>query len=112
MLELWGAEYQESNALLLRPSDRLFLETVCQREKCPVDFVGNVTGDGKARFTQALTDFKAPVFYTYSLQTLGKWLYMIKNIFTLSHLFLASLFYALLELLEDTNAEGESLGRP
>ncbi|CAJ1060051.1 phosphoribosylformylglycinamidine synthase [Xyrichtys novacula] len=47
MLELWGAEYQESNALLLRPSDRSFLERVCQREKCPVDFVGNISGDGK-----------------------------------------------------------------
>ncbi|TRY57096.1 hypothetical protein DNTS_023977 [Danionella cerebrum] len=47
VLELWGAEYQESNALLLRPSDRSFLERVCQREKCPVDFVGKITGDGK-----------------------------------------------------------------
>ncbi|XP_054646459.1 phosphoribosylformylglycinamidine synthase isoform X2 [Dunckerocampus dactyliophorus] len=47
VLELWGAEYQESNALLLRPSDRSFLERVCQREKCPVDFVGSITGDGK-----------------------------------------------------------------
>ncbi|XP_061153862.1 phosphoribosylformylglycinamidine synthase isoform X1 [Syngnathus typhle] len=47
VLELWGAEYQESDALLLRPSDRAFLERVCQREKCPVDFVGNITGDGK-----------------------------------------------------------------
>uniref|UniRef100_A0A665UK54 Phosphoribosylformylglycinamidine synthase n=1 Tax=Echeneis naucrates TaxID=173247 RepID=A0A665UK54_ECHNA len=47
VLELWGAEYQESNALLLRPADRSFLRRVCQREKCPVDFVGNITGDGK-----------------------------------------------------------------
>ncbi|XP_056132560.1 phosphoribosylformylglycinamidine synthase [Lampris incognitus] len=47
VLELWGAEYQESNALLLRPSDCPFLERVCRREKCPVDFVGNITGDGK-----------------------------------------------------------------
>uniref|UniRef100_A0A8C1VAF0 Phosphoribosylformylglycinamidine synthase n=1 Tax=Cyprinus carpio TaxID=7962 RepID=A0A8C1VAF0_CYPCA len=47
VLELWGAEYQESNALLLHPSDRSFLERVCQREKCPVDFVGKITGDGK-----------------------------------------------------------------
>uniref|UniRef100_A0A3Q1FVB7 Phosphoribosylformylglycinamidine synthase n=1 Tax=Acanthochromis polyacanthus TaxID=80966 RepID=A0A3Q1FVB7_9TELE len=47
VLELWGAEYQESNALLLRPSDRHFLEIVCKREKCPVDFVGKITGDGK-----------------------------------------------------------------
>lgn len=52
VLELWGAEYQESNALLLRPADRSFLEKVCQREKCPVDFVGNITGDGKVRFIQ------------------------------------------------------------
>lgn len=52
MLELWGAEYQESNALLLHPADRPFLERVCQREKCPVDFVGNITGDGKACFFQ------------------------------------------------------------
>ncbi|XP_012683728.2 phosphoribosylformylglycinamidine synthase isoform X2 [Clupea harengus] len=47
VLELWGAEYQESNALLLHPADRNFLEQVCQREKCPVDFVGKITGDGK-----------------------------------------------------------------
>ncbi|KAM4575374.1 phosphoribosylformylglycinamidine synthase [Fundulus diaphanus] len=47
VLELWGAEYQESNALLLRPSDKSYLERVCQREKCPVDFVGQITGDGK-----------------------------------------------------------------
>ncbi|CAL9695648.1 unnamed protein product [Knipowitschia caucasica] len=47
VLELWGAEYQESNALLLRPSDKNFLQRVCAREKCPVDFVGNITGDGK-----------------------------------------------------------------
>lgn len=49
VLELWGAEYQESNALLLRSSDRDFLERVCLREKCPVDFVGNITGDGKIK---------------------------------------------------------------
>lgn len=49
VLELWGAEYQESNALLLRSSDKAFLERVCQREKCPVDFVGNITGDGKIK---------------------------------------------------------------
>lgn len=53
VLELWGAEYQESNALLLHPSDRAFLERVCQREKCPVDFVGNITGDGKVRVLKA-----------------------------------------------------------
>lgn len=47
VLELWGAEYQESNALLLRSKDSEFLRAVCNREKCPVDFVGKITGDGK-----------------------------------------------------------------
>ncbi|XP_043942613.1 phosphoribosylformylglycinamidine synthase isoform X2 [Protopterus annectens] len=47
VLEIWGAEYQESNALLLQPHDAAFLRRVCEREKCPVDFVGKITGDGK-----------------------------------------------------------------
>ncbi|XP_024420604.1 phosphoribosylformylglycinamidine synthase [Desmodus rotundus] len=44
-LEIWGAEYQESNALLLRPSDRDFLSCVSARERCPACFVGTITGD-------------------------------------------------------------------
>uniref|UniRef100_UPI00398EDF8E phosphoribosylformylglycinamidine synthase-like n=1 Tax=Pristiophorus japonicus TaxID=55135 RepID=UPI00398EDF8E len=47
VLELWGAEYQETNALLMRSKDSEFLRAVCAREKCPVDFVGKITGDGK-----------------------------------------------------------------
>ncbi|CAK7318247.1 Phosphoribosylformylglycinamidine synthase [Vulpes lagopus] len=44
-LEIWGAEYQESNALLLRPLDRDFLSRVSARERCPTCFVGTITGD-------------------------------------------------------------------
>nr|XP_055162507.1 phosphoribosylformylglycinamidine synthase isoform X1 [Nyctereutes procyonoides] len=44
-LEIWGAEYQESNALLLRPLDRDFLSRVSTRERCPACFVGTITGD-------------------------------------------------------------------
>uniref|UniRef100_A0A4W3JTM2 Phosphoribosylformylglycinamidine synthase n=1 Tax=Callorhinchus milii TaxID=7868 RepID=A0A4W3JTM2_CALMI len=47
VMEIWGAEYQESNALLSRAEDREFLRSVCEREKCPIDFVGKITGDGK-----------------------------------------------------------------
>nr|AAI68641.1 Unknown (protein for MGC:186503) [Xenopus tropicalis] len=47
VLEIWGAEYQESNALLLRPDDAEFLRSVCRRERSPVDFVGKITGDGR-----------------------------------------------------------------
>ena len=46
-LEIWGAEYQESNALLVRPSDRVTLMKMAAREKCDVSFVGEITGDGK-----------------------------------------------------------------
>uniref|UniRef100_A0A2I3TVY0 phosphoribosylformylglycinamidine synthase n=1 Tax=Pan troglodytes TaxID=9598 RepID=A0A2I3TVY0_PANTR len=44
-LEIWGAEYQESNALLLRSPDRDFLTHVSARERCPACFVGTITGD-------------------------------------------------------------------
>ena len=47
VLEVWGAEYQESNALLVRADDRRRLEHIGEREKCPVSFVGLITGDGK-----------------------------------------------------------------
>ncbi|XP_063621505.1 phosphoribosylformylglycinamidine synthase [Cydia splendana] len=45
-LELWGAEYQENDALLCSKENRTVLEEICQRERCPVSFVGEVTGDG------------------------------------------------------------------
>lgn len=45
-LELWGAEYQENDALLCSKANRHILEEICRRERCPVSFVGEVTGDG------------------------------------------------------------------
>ena len=47
ILELWGAEYQESNAILLSQKDMGLLDKIGQRERCPVCFVGTVTGDGR-----------------------------------------------------------------
>jgi phosphoribosylformylglycinamidine synthase len=47
VLEIWGAEYQEQDALLLRPEHRGFFQSICEREKVPVAFVGTVTGDGR-----------------------------------------------------------------
>ncbi|XP_006899247.1 PREDICTED: phosphoribosylformylglycinamidine synthase [Elephantulus edwardii] len=44
-LEIWGAEYQESNALLLRAPHQDFLSRVSARERCPACFVGTITGD-------------------------------------------------------------------
>jgi len=47
-LEIWGAEYQENDALLLRPEHRDLFCAICERENVPVAFVGRVTGDGRA----------------------------------------------------------------
>ncbi|MEK6672895.1 MAG: phosphoribosylformylglycinamidine synthase, partial [Nitrospirota bacterium] len=46
VLEIWGAEYQESNALLIRPEKRDIFEGICKREKVPSAIVGTITGDG------------------------------------------------------------------
>jgi phosphoribosylformylglycinamidine synthase len=47
VLEIWGAEYQENNALLIRPSDKEVFEAIAERENCPIRILGVVTGDGK-----------------------------------------------------------------
>ena len=46
-MELWGAEYQESNAILIPEGSSGVLRDICRREKCPVSFVGDITGDGR-----------------------------------------------------------------
>lgn len=50
-LEIWGAEYQESNALLVRSEDEEMLVEVARRERCGLDVVGVVTGDGNVAAT-------------------------------------------------------------
>jgi phosphoribosylformylglycinamidine synthase len=47
VLEIWGAEYQENNALLIRPADEAVFEAIAQRENCPFRILGEVTGDGR-----------------------------------------------------------------
>jgi len=47
VLEIWGAEYQENDALLLRPEHEPMFRELAAREKVPVAFVGRVTGDGR-----------------------------------------------------------------
>lgn len=46
VLEIWGAEYQEQNAILIRSEHRGMFEELCRRERVPVAFIGWVTGDG------------------------------------------------------------------
>ncbi len=47
VLEIWGAEYQENDALLLRPRHLELFRALCEREKVPFAVVGHVTGDGR-----------------------------------------------------------------
>jgi hypothetical protein len=60
VLEIWTAEYQEADALLLRPEHQNLFSEICVREKCPVAFVGTVTGDGRIVLYDA-TDESTPV---------------------------------------------------
>ena len=34
VLEIWGAEYQENDALLIKPENKATLEAICARERC------------------------------------------------------------------------------
>jgi phosphoribosylformylglycinamidine synthase len=46
VLEIWGAEYQEQNALLIRPDSADDFLAICRREKVTCAFIGEITGDG------------------------------------------------------------------
>ncbi|XP_069738677.1 phosphoribosylformylglycinamidine synthase [Phaenicophaeus curvirostris] len=58
VLELWGAEYQESNALLVAPGGLRRLRELGERERCPLQAVGTITGHGKIVLVD---DLAAPV---------------------------------------------------
>lgn len=47
VMEIFGAEYQENNALLIKPEDEGLFKTLADRENCPFRILGAVTGDGK-----------------------------------------------------------------
>lgn len=46
VLEIWGAEYQEQDALLLHPHREEEFLSLCAREKVPCAVIGEITGDG------------------------------------------------------------------
>ncbi len=47
VLEIWGAEYQEQNALLVEQSSIDIFNNICNREKIPFAVIGRISGDGK-----------------------------------------------------------------
>jgi phosphoribosylformylglycinamidine synthase len=46
VLEIWGAEYQEQDALLIHSSETGMFKGLCEREKVPVAVIGEITDDG------------------------------------------------------------------
>ena len=46
VLEIWGAEYQEQDAILIHSDSINMFEGLCEREKVPVAVIGKITGDG------------------------------------------------------------------
>jgi phosphoribosylformylglycinamidine synthase len=47
VLEIWGAEYQERNAFLIRQEHLNEFQAICRREKVNCEVLGNITGDGR-----------------------------------------------------------------
>ncbi len=44
-MEIWCCEAQERYVLAIAPQDRTMFEKLCERERCPVAFIGVATGD-------------------------------------------------------------------
>ena len=47
VLEIWGAEYQERNGLLIKPSQIQKFDKICKRERVKYEQLGEITGDGR-----------------------------------------------------------------
>lgn len=41
VLEIWGAEYQENDCLLIKPESEPVIRSICQRERCDMQVRGN-----------------------------------------------------------------------
>ena len=46
-MEIWCCEAQERYVLALKPEAKAFFKSLCERERCPVAFIGVATGDGQ-----------------------------------------------------------------
>lgn len=46
ILEIWGAEYQENDAILIHSDKIKIFKELCERQKVPFSVIGDITGDG------------------------------------------------------------------
>ncbi|PNW79730.1 hypothetical protein CHLRE_08g364800v5 [Chlamydomonas reinhardtii] len=56
VLEIWGAEYQENDCLLIKSEHRDMLQSICDRERCFMQVIGTIDGSGRV----TLVDKNAP----------------------------------------------------
>ena len=54
VLEIWGAEYQENSAMLIKPESLPIIEKVCARERCPFSVLGSINGSGRVTLKDPL----------------------------------------------------------
>ena len=61
-IEIWLAEYQESNAVLVSKDSIEIMQGICDREAVNFDIVGEITGDGLINITngyrEIISDYK------------------------------------------------------
>lgn len=81
VLEIWGGEYQERNALLIKAARIKEFEQICQRERVDFEILGEITGDGRIVVHDEQDD-SIPVDLELS-KILGK---MPQKIFTDEHI--------------------------
>ncbi|KAL1552524.1 phosphoribosylformylglycinamidine synthase [Salvia divinorum] len=46
VLEIWGAEYQEQDAILVNPGSHDILQSICKRERVSMAVLGTISGEG------------------------------------------------------------------
>lgn len=54
VLEIWGAEYQEQDALLVKPESRNLLQSICERERVSMAVIGTISGSGRVVLIDSL----------------------------------------------------------
>ncbi|XP_058109740.1 probable phosphoribosylformylglycinamidine synthase, chloroplastic/mitochondrial [Magnolia sinica] len=54
VLEIWGAEYQEQDAILVKPESRSLLHSICERERVSMAVIGTISGDGRVVLVDSL----------------------------------------------------------
>ncbi|KAG9138828.1 hypothetical protein Leryth_007456 [Lithospermum erythrorhizon] len=47
VLEIWGAEYQEQDAILVKSESHNLLKLICERERVPMAVLGTINGEGR-----------------------------------------------------------------